>query len=252
MGDKQKKDLIYKEYIVNNKSFHTIASELKTYANKLRRDAIKFQIPVRDRSSAQSNAIKTGKHKHPTKGKIRSEDVKNKIGESVMRSWENLDEETKKNRKIKAQENWFKLSEDDKMYILNKANEAVRLSSKLGSKLEKFLLSALVEEGHRVEFHKEHILSNTKLQLDLFLPMINLAIEVDGPSHFEDIWGNQALNRNKKYDSKKDGLITGKGISLIRIKQLGDFSKSRARKLLIKLMPLIKMYPNSITLNLEY
>jgi very-short-patch-repair endonuclease len=66
------------------------------------------------------------------------------------------------------------------------------------------------------------------LQIDLFLPQHNIAIEVDGPSHFEPVWGDDALKRNKKYDNKKTGLILGKGLYLIRIKQSKDFSKSRA------------------------
>jgi hypothetical protein len=36
------------------------------------------------------------------------------------------------------------------------------------------------------------------------------------------------LNRNISYDNKKTGLIIGKGLVLIRIKQTKDFSKSRA------------------------
>jgi very-short-patch-repair endonuclease len=108
------------------------------------------------------------------------------------------------------------------------ANEAVRATSKTGSKLEKYLLQKLLADGYKVDFHKEQTLLNTKLQIDLFLPTHNIAIEVDGPSHFEPVWGDDSLNRNKKYDAKKEGLITGKGWGLIRIKQTKDFSKSRA------------------------
>ena len=56
----------------------------------------------------------------------------------------------------------------------------------------------------------------------------NIAIEVDGPSHFAPVWGEQSLQRNIEYDKKKTGLILGKGYKLIRIKQQKDFSKSRA------------------------
>jgi very-short-patch-repair endonuclease len=57
---------------------------------------------------------------------------------------------------------------------------------------------------------------------------MNTAIEVDGPSHFEPIWGDDSLSRNQKYDNKKTGLILGKGWVLIRVKQSKDFSPSRA------------------------
>lgn len=250
LNDNDKKEYLYQKYIIENMSFQNIAKDLGLYANKLRRDAIKFDIPIRNKSQAQSNAIKTGSHKHPTKGKTRDSATKLKIGISVMQNWESMDEETLKDRKDKARQNWLKLSDDKKENMLDKANKAVRETSKTGSKLEKFLLNELINAGFKVDFHKEQVLSNTKLQIDLFLPTINLGIEVDGPSHFENIWGDESLKRNKTYDQKKEGLITGKGLSLIRVRQDGDFSLSRAKVLLDRLLPLLKRYntPTSITL----
>jgi len=228
LSDKQKQELLNTEYEINNKSFKDIADLYGTYANKIRRDAIKYGIKIKDKSEAQKNALKTGKAIHPTKGTTRSEEVRNKIGNSVMNSWDNLDSATIKKRKDKARQNWENLSDDTKQNILREANIAVRESSKKGSKLEKFLLENLIKDGYRVEFHKEQSLLNTKLQIDLFLPTLNIAIEVDGPSHFKPVWGDDNLKRNKGYDNKKTGLILGKGLVLIRIKQTKDFSKARA------------------------
>lgn len=252
MTEFEKKEYIHTEYIVNNKSFQTIAKECGSYPNKIRRDAIKYSIPIRNKSEAQSNAIKTGKHAHPTKGKNRSDSTKNKIGKSVMHSWEQLDQTELQKRKNKAKQNWDKLTEDQKSMMLDKANAAVRESSKTGSKLEKFLLKELIARGYKVDFHKEQLLANTKLQIDLFLPTMNIAIEVDGPSHFENIWGDNALDRNKKYDQKKEGLIIGKGLSLIRIKQKGDFSKSRANEALEKIISNLKNYTSPTTIIIDY
>lgn len=252
MTTDQQKEYILEQYIINNKSFHDIAKEVGLYANKIRRDAIKYGIQIRNKREAQINALKTGKHSHPTKGKKRKEDTKLKIGMSVMKNWQNIDETSLQQRKAKAKENWSKLSDDRKNSMLDKANKAVRDASKTGSKLEKFLLTNLMKEGHKVDFHKEHILANTRLQIDIFIPTMNIAIEVDGPSHFDDIWGKDALTRNKKYDQKKEGLIIGKGISLIRIKQIGDFSKSRATRLLEKLREVIKSYQSPQSITIEY
>lgn len=209
-------------------SFQDIATKLDTYANKIRRDAKKFQIPIRDKSIAQKNALQNGKHKHPTKGKKRPENIKQKIGKSVMLRWEELPAKDKKQRKEHAKKIWESLSEDEKQYRLSAANKAVRQTSKTGSKLEHFLLNRLTHDGYRPEFHKEQVLANTKLQIDLYLPTMSIAIEVDGPSHFAPVWGEDSLSRNEKYDKKKSGLIIGKGMSLIRIKQTHDFSKTRA------------------------
>lgn len=228
MKDGEKIAFIKNEYENNKKSFKEIAESSGTYANKIRRDAVKYGINIRDKSEAQKNALVSGKTKHPTKGKARSEKTKNKIGKSVLSSWENLSKNELQKRKNKARDNWNNLSKDEQNNILRMANEAVRESSKSGSKLEKYILNKLLYDGYAVEFHKEQNLVNTKLQIDLFIPKLRVAIEVDGPSHFEPVWGQEALKRNKKYDNKKSGLILGKGLVLIRIMQTRDFSKARA------------------------
>jgi len=226
-------------YLEENKSFQEIAEEYNTYPNRIRRDAIRIGIPIRSKSEAQKLALETGKHKHPTKGTTRSEETKEKIGSSVMNSWESLEASELKRRKEIAKNNWDNLSEQEKQLRFEKANEAVRVSSKLGSKLEKYLLESLVINNYKTIPHKEQILSNTKLHIDLFLPELNIAVEVDGPSHFLPVWGEEALKRNQEYDSKKTGLLIGKGINLIRIKQQKDFSKSRAKMIFERLMEAI-------------
>lgn len=227
LNDAQKKDFIQQRYENEKKSFADIAKEAGTYANKIRRDAMKLNISIRDKSEAQKNALTNGKTKHPTQGKQRPNSVKQKIGLSVLESWQNLDETELKQRKDKARINWNNKSEDEKENILKQANAAVREAGKTGSKLEKFLLKQLLSKGYSVEFHKEQSILNTKLQIDLFIPKLNVAIEVDGPSHFEPVWGDDTLKRNKKYDDKKTGLIIGKGLYLVRIKQTKDFSAAR-------------------------
>ena len=83
----------------------------------------------------------------------------------------------------------------------------MRNSSRVGSKLEHFLLFELGKRNIKVEFHKEHWLQNHNLQVDLYLPEYSAAIEVDGPSHFKPVWGQDNLNRNIKSDQQKTGLI---------------------------------------------
>lgn len=253
--DAYKEKLIRQMYINENLSFQDIAKKLGTYTNKIRRDAIKFKIKPRNKSEAQKNAIQTGSHKHPTKGKPRTDIVKNKIGKSIINKWANADSGVKKQKRQKAKELWDNLSEDEKKQRLTLANKAVRETSREGSKLEKYILNKLLLDNHKVDFHKEHSLSNTKLQIDLFLPSINLAIEVDGPSHFLPVWGDDALAKNKKYDNKKSGLIIGKGLFLVRIKQKHDFSPARANIVFDKLKDIIQnkitVFSNSKIIEIE-
>jgi len=245
MNDTQRKQIISDLYCQQNKSFQDIAILCDTYANKIRRDAKKFNIPIRDKSEAQKNALKTGKHKHPTKGTVRDIETKHKIGSSIIDFWNNLDDADLERRRDLARQNWNNLSDEQKEYMQKQANIAVREASKIGSKLENFLHKELLKDGYRVEFHKEQSLLNTKLQIDLFLPTLNVAIEVDGPSHFLPVWGDDVLDKNIKYDNKKTGLILGKGLVLIRIKQIKEFSKTRATILYQALVQII----NNIKLN---
>jgi very-short-patch-repair endonuclease len=236
LNDAEKQHVINDLYCDKKQSFQDIAQQYNTYANKVRRDAKKFNINIRNKSEAQKNALETGKHNHPTKGKVRDEATKQKIGKGVMESWDSLSAEELDKRKQKAQENWLSMDENTRIQIQQSAIKAVRETSKVGSKLEKFLQTKLIAVGQKVDFHKEQSLVNTKLQIDLFLPLLNIAIEVDGPSHFAPVWGEDALARNKTYDSKKEGLILGKGWHLIRIKQTKDFSNARANKIFDELM----------------
>lgn len=252
MSESEKISIIQKMYVDEKKSLKQIADSLNTYPNKIRRDAVKHKISLRDKSEAQSNALQTGTHKHPTKGTCRDESTKQKIGISVLQSWEGLSDQELEDRRVKAKNNWDSLSDDDKRYMQQKANEAVRLSSKSGSKLEKFILEKLIADGYKVNFHQEQLLSNTKLQIDIFIPSMNVAIEIDGPSHFLPVWGDEVLKRNQKYDQKKEGLIVGKGINLIRIKQTKDYSKSRAALLYSQLVQTIKnISPNQKLYTIE-
>lgn len=239
LSDTEKQKILEKYYLNENKSFQDIANIYDTYPNRVRRDAKKFGIEIRSKSQAQKNALQTGKHKHPTKGTQRSEETKDKIGSSVMKSWDTMSESELKRRQELAKLNWEKMTEEDKKNMLNSAHSAVRKSSKVGSKLENYLLEQLIANNVKVEPHKEQMLNNTKLHIDLFLPKDNIAIEVDGPSHFEPVWGEEALKRNQNYDNKKNGLLIGKGISIIRIKQTKDFSKSRANVIFGRLMKAI-------------
>jgi very-short-patch-repair endonuclease len=245
LTDNEKTKYITQYYVEQKLSFADIAQKLDTYPNKIRRDAKKLNISIRSKSDAQKNALSSGKHKHPTKGTERDQETKNKIGLQVLNAWASLSESELDSRRQKSKAQWDSMTEDQKALIRQSANNAVRNASKTGSKLEKFLLNKLLNNGYRVEFHKEQMLSNTKLHIDLFLPTMNIAIEVDGPSHFEPVWGDDALVRNQRYDTKKNGLLVGKGIKLLRVKQTKDFSNARASIIYERLVEAINTLNNS-------
>ena len=114
LSDKEKKIIIQKLYEKENKSFSDIAKEYDTYANKIRRDAIKYEINIKNKSEAQKLVLSKGKAKHPTKGKQRTEEEKNNIGMGVYKAWQSIDEEMLEKRKQKSADNWQKIDRNKK------------------------------------------------------------------------------------------------------------------------------------------
>lgn len=232
----------------NNKSTYEIAEHFNTYPNKIRRILIKHGEELRDKSTAQKNALKKGVAKHPTKGKKRSEKTKLKISESQADVWSKLTPEERAYRSLLGKESWNKKSEEEKQLFLQKAGDAIRDAARNGSKMEKFLLESLIMEGFRVEFHKTQWLQNAELEMDLYLPELRTVIEVDGPSHFEPVWGHENLARNQMSDMQKDGLVLRNGLVMIRVRQTKRLSQKYMRdvlsNLLICLDKISKSFPN--------
>ena len=214
------REYLIKEYVVKKRSFSSIANDFGTYANKIRRAAIQFGIKPRDKSSAQKEALKSGRHGHPTKGTSRKKETKEKISDKVSASWKNLSDEEYKGRVKQAKKQWKSMTVEEKRALRSAASEAVRKASVEGSKLEKFMAKSLREAGYVVQFHRKGLVLNDKLEVDLFLPELRTAIEIDGPSHFFPIWGEKSLSRNLRADAQKTGLLLSGGFIIIRIKHL--------------------------------
>ena len=220
-------------------STYQIAEKLKTYPNKIRRILKKHNIVLRGSKDAQTTALKTGRAKHPTAGCRLSDDTKKKISEAQGVVWDSLTSSEKQYRSKIGKELWEKKTEEEKQQFIAQAQEAVRESSRKGSKFEHFLLSELSQRNIRVEFHKEQWLQNQNLQVDLYLPQHRTAIEVDGPSHFKPVWGQENLDKNIKADQQKTGLILQSDLVMIRIKQNQSLTQRYMRNTLKKLLTLL-------------
>lgn len=212
-----------------------VAEDLGTYPNKLRRLAIKLEVEIKNQSEAQKLALKTGRKDHPTAGTKRSAETKIKISNKAAESWENLPDEEKKRRSDLAKDQWNNKSDEDKEEFYRAANAAVRATAKDGSKLEKIILEHLLGMGLTVDFHKEHNLVNSKLQLDLYIQNLGVAVEVDGPNHFLPIWGEDSLVKTIDADTRKNGLVLGLGQCMIRIRYAKTPSQKKIRDILAEL-----------------
>ena len=117
-------------YKNQNKSTYEIAKKFNTYPNKIRRLLIKNGCQLKDKSTAQKNALKQGIASHPTEGKKRSEKTKFKISESQSKVWDNLSEEEREQRALIGKEAWNKKTDEEKIEFNAKGTAAVRDAGK--------------------------------------------------------------------------------------------------------------------------
>lgn len=209
-------------YSKQNKSMQEIAEMLNTYPNKIRRILIKQGVKILTKSEAQANALQNGRAKIPTAGKARTKEEKLKISKKLQERWANLNEEEYQICIDKAKERWASIPQEKKNAMSAAAIEAIRKAGKEGSKLEKFLSDELKKLGHKIEIHKKNLLVNENLEIDMYFPEFKAIIEIDGPSHFLPIWGEEKLQKQMKADQNKTGLILSKGFIIIRVKNLSD------------------------------
>ena len=216
--DAERKAFYDECYCRAGQSWPEIAEKIGTYPNRVRRDATKLGIVSRGRADAQKQALRNGRTQHPTEGKSRSEEVKAKISESQGKIWDQLSKEEREYRSQIGLESWENKSDLEKQVFFDKSIKAIHKASKDGSKMENHIFKFLIKEGYRVAKHKEYILQNEKFHIDLYVPECRTAIEIDGPMHFEPVFGEHRLVRRRMADAAKTGLILSSGMALIRVK----------------------------------
>jgi len=228
MNDFEQK--VIKMYNEDSMSTYQIAEAMDTYPNKIRRTLKKHGYELKSKSSAQSNALKSGRREHPTKGKVRSLAEKVKISSGLSSYWENMSKAEKERRSSQAKERWDAMPEQQKEIMKQKRVKAIQKSAKEGSKLEKFLEERLQDSGYSVRMH-QIIIPAENLEIDLYIPDLKTIIEVDGPSHFLPIWGEEKLQKQINADLRKSGALLSKGYAVIRVKSLGQESLSKREQI---------------------
>ena len=206
-------------YLEELKSVPVIAQEMGTNETKVRR-ALKFLgVQIRKYAEAQSVAISQGVAKHPTKGKKLSKETINNISAKRSQAWIDLSEEDKQKFRDAKKEQWNNMTESAKQELRSAAYAAIRESAEIGSKTERYVSAALEEEGYGVIIHARNLIQSQALEVDMFVPDLKTAVEIDGPSHFEPVWGSDKLKKQQSSDTAKQGLLLNNGYVLIRVIQ---------------------------------
>jgi len=237
---KSLEEKIIRMYNEENKSTYEIAEVLETYPNKIRRTLKKHGYSLKSKSDAQKLALESGRVEHPTRGKNRTLKERIKISSGLSSHWDSISDEERENRSKQAKERWEKMDASQKAKMSDLAMSAIRKAGKEGSKLEKFLLGKLNQNGYTVEVHNKNLIPTEKLEIDLYIPKLKTIIEVDGPSHFLPIWGEDKLQKQIKADLHKSGLILSRGFAIIRVKAMTTPSLKQKEELSHNVVGLLK------------
>lgn len=204
-----------KEYEEKGRSFGDIASDLGTYANRLRRAYMKLGGTPRDHSEAQKSVLATGKAPHPTLGKRHKAETREKISARVEESWKNISDEDKEARAEKQRKAFLSQPKAKIAEMRTKAMRAIREARDTGSKLERAIVVELQDKGVKVEFHRQNLVANEKLEADIYLPELRVVIEIDGIGHRENVFGR--VQKQRFADKVKNGLLMTNDFIVIRV-----------------------------------
>lgn len=210
-------------YFNQELSLSEIAKKYNMHPKQVQRELIRAGHTLRNRSTAQKNRLASGKAEHPTEGKQLSEETKIKISEAVYEAWKDLDPAEVERRRQVSKDNYEK--RDDKEEFSKAGMKAIKETSVDGSKFEKFMADQLNIAGYFVLVHQKHVIQNASMHLDILMPDQGIAIEIDGPSHYSNVWSDEDLARVKTKDKKKNGLLVANGYSIIRVKIPSNPSK---------------------------
>jgi len=228
-------DAIIKMYVVENKTPTEIAEQLNTYPNKIRRFLLKRGYELKSRSESQRLAIAAGRKEHPTAGKKRTEEERLKISKAVTQNWQQTSDTEKARRAQLSKERWEALSDAKKEKMRQSSVAKIREAGKKGSKIEQFVAKE-IGKLYALEYHKKDLLVNQNLEIDLYVTKLKTVIEIDGPSHFLPIWGEEKLQKQIKADLDKNGLILSKGFNIIRVKMLRRIPIARRQEIVNEIM----------------
>lgn len=210
-------DEIVDLYTKDKLSTTVIAKKYGVTSTEIVRALRKAGVPSRTRSEAAKVGYESGRMTPSMLGKKHPEETKRKISNSVTNLWANMSEEDKDKIVAKHKENWANMSDEERATLFYKAHVSIAEAAKNGSKLEKFILEKLRENGVECYPHL-NILENAKLEIDIALPTRKIAIELDGPNHFSaEIWGEESLRKTRASDSEKNGLLIANGYKVIRV-----------------------------------
>lgn len=245
-------DEIIRLYVEEKWGVPAIAKKYNTYTNKIRRLLIKSGVVMRTRSDAQKLALESGRAKIPTQGRQRTEEEKEAIRNSIEDFWKNNPEKVVEQAN-KSRAAWYNRDRESRLETHRLAKRGLQRTSKEGSKIERYILYGLIENGLTAESHIKELTDAEKLEVDIYVPEHKLVIEIDGPTHFRQVWDEERLLQQQQADAEKNGILINRGFKVIRVKwDCSNFSNLKARRVLNEIMENIPPKSNLIEIEADY
>ncbi|MHA2063107.1 MAG: DUF559 domain-containing protein [Candidatus Thorarchaeota archaeon] len=221
-------------YLNEGLSMRKVAQTIGAPLATLSRFMKKHGITARDKGQAQKNYLKNNDHQ--MKGRKHTTETKKQISASLGDFWEGLtdDEREKVKRKIGSawKRKWESMSEQERKLMMEGLSSKAKESQGQGSRLERFIAEELRKRGYFVEERSTNYTAGKDFEVDLALPTERVAIEVDGPTHFLPIYGEEHLEHQQERDARKDDMINGIGYSVLRVRDNnGPLSQLRIDKI---------------------
>ncbi len=211
-------EYLKKEYVEKQRSTSDIAKEHGIFPNTVRRELKRNGFSIRDKSAAQKVNIE--KNGAPMEGRVRTAEEKERISAGLQRFWDELSPEqvaaTKNKLSEVARGKWESLSPDEKRKAIKKMHRASNNRLREGSKNENMVADLIAAEGYKVEQRTNEYTPGRQFEIDICIPSINVAIEWDGATHFDPIYGDENLAKVQAKDDKKNQILLSAGWTVIR------------------------------------
>lgn len=176
------------------------------------------KITIRSKSEAQKLHVE--KNGHQREGTTHTEESKIKMSNNIGAFYASPEgDKAKKHLAEVRKEEWANLPEDGKQQIISDLRTASREAQKTGegSKFENFIAEQLTNDGYQIEQRGRRSVAGTAMEIDIAIPAINLAIEIDGPTHFKNTYGAENLAKVQAKDNEKNLILTNSGWNVLRV-----------------------------------
>lgn len=201
-------------------SMRAVADRLEVSLATLSRFMKKKGIVSRSKAQAQKNFLVHNDHQ--MKGRSHSDDTKKKISKGLGEFWDSLSEDQVEELKRKIgsawKRKWESMSESERRLTMEGLSSKAKEAQGLGSRFERFISEELRTRGYIVEERSTNYTAGKSFEVDIALPKERVAIEVDGPTHFLPIYGDEALAQQQARDARKDEMINSAGYSVLRVR----------------------------------